>query len=307
MSATATVLAMSLGVVLIGLTLRDVFDALFHHGGKAMLSRAIMRTTWWVFHRLAHMRAQAFALAGPVALLVVVGTWAALLALGWAFILWPHMSTGVLYANGSPPGRAGGFLDALYLSLVTLGTIGFGDITPTAGWLKIVTPIEALLGFGLLTVSVSWLLSIYPALLRRRSLAYEISLLRKAEHETGTRVDRLDAEAGGHLYAELTSRLVAVERDFVAFPVSYYFAEPDERFSLAATMPYLLNLAERGASDSTPPSVRLRAVMLRGAIEDFALTTAELFHGRQSPSAATAVLDAYARDHLQKPLPSSPQ
>ena len=301
MPGAATVLAMTLGVALIGITLRDVFDALFHHGGKATLSRALMRATWWGFHRLAGARAQTFALAGPVALLVVVGTWAALLALGWALILWPHMPAGVQYASGSPPPPGGEFLDALYLSLVTLATIGFGDITPAAGWLKIVTPLEALLGLGLLTASVSWLLSIYPALLRRRSLAYEISLLRKAERETGTRVDRLDADAGGRLYAELTSRLVAVERDFVAFPISYYFAEPDERFSLAATMPYLLGLAERGADDSTPASLRLRAVMLREAIEDFAYTTADLFHGRGSRPPVAAVLEAYARDHRQQP------
>jgi hypothetical protein len=45
------------------------------------------------------------------------------------------------------------------------------------GWLQLITPLEALLGFGLLTGSISWLLSIYPALLRRHSLAYEIALL----------------------------------------------------------------------------------------------------------------------------------
>ena len=38
-------------------------------------------------------------------------------------------------------------------------------------------------------------------------------------------------------------RLVAVERDLVTIPLSYYFAERDERFSLAAVMPWLLALA----------------------------------------------------------------
>ena len=47
-----------------------------------------------------------------------------------------------------------------------------------------VVPIEALLGFGLLSASISWLLLIHPAIARRRTLADEIALLRKAEEET---------------------------------------------------------------------------------------------------------------------------
>ena len=69
---------------------------------------------------------------------------------------------------------------------MTLTTLGFGDVTPDAAWLRLVVPVEALLGFGLLSASISWLLLIHPALARRRSLAYEIALLRKAEQETGT-------------------------------------------------------------------------------------------------------------------------
>ena len=58
-----------------------------------------------------------------------------------------------------------------------------------------VVPIETLLGFGLLSASISWLLLIHPAIARRRTLAYEIALLRKAEAETGIPVVRLDVEA----------------------------------------------------------------------------------------------------------------
>ena len=57
--------------------------------------------------------------------------------------------------------------------------------------------------------------------------------------------------AAERLYAELTSRLVAVERDLVNFPIAYYFAESDERFSLPAVAPYMLASAA-GASGRTP-------------------------------------------------------
>jgi hypothetical protein len=106
-----------------------------------------------------------------------------------------------------------------------------------------------LLGFGLLSASISWLLLIYPALSRRRSLAYEITLLTEAGAHTGAPPAWLQGAAAEGVYAELTSRLVAVERDFVSFPIAYYFVERDKRFALASAMPTLLELAEQGRAE----------------------------------------------------------
>jgi len=189
-------------------------------------------------------------LAGPVGLVLVFASWAGLLVVGWTLIFLPHVPEGFHRATGSPADSDP--VEALNVSLVTLTTLGFGDVTPDAAWLRVIVPIEALLGFGLLSASVSWLLLIHPALARRRSLAYEIALLRKAEQETGTPLVQLGTGPVEQIYAELSSRLVAVERDLVNFPVTYYFAEANERFSLAIAMPYLVELGKLGGDPSVP-------------------------------------------------------
>lgn len=99
--------------------------------------------------------------------------------LGWALIYWPRMPDLFLYATGLKPTNNAGFLDAIYLSVMTLTTLGYGTITPTADWLRMFGPLEALIGFALLTVSLTWVTSIYPVLRRRRSLARQILLLRR--------------------------------------------------------------------------------------------------------------------------------
>ena len=71
----------------------------------------------------------------------------------------------------------------LYLSLVTLVTLGYGDIVPTSDWLRILQQLEALTGFAIVTASLSWVISIYPALGRRRALANKASLIRASEPE----------------------------------------------------------------------------------------------------------------------------
>lgn len=294
MFTLATVAVSALGVGLIALAGRDVFDALFHPEGRGTLGRLMMRTVWAALRRLAGPRRGIFALAGPTALLVVIGSWATLLIVGWALIFWPHVNDGFYAAAAVHPGT---FVEALHISLLTITTLGFADVVPHAGWLRLAVPLEALLGFGLLSASISWLLLIYPALSRRRSLAYEISLLIEAEQQTGVALERLDPASAERIYAELTSRLVAVERDLVSFPISYYFAERDERFALAALATRLHELAERGTGPGMSASAQLRAWMLLEALRDFSATTAERFHRRPGNS-TTDALAAYAHDHM---------
>jgi hypothetical protein len=85
--------------------------------------------------------------------------------------------------------------------------------------------------------------------------------------------------------------------DLVNFPITYYFSEADERSSLPAVAPYLLDLAVRGTSRPAGHA-RLRARLLRDAVDDFAATTAAWFH----PVAGATTeerLREYARDHLR--------
>jgi len=287
-SPLAAALSTVAGIALAGLALRDGFEALFHPDGRMLLSRTVMRLWWGVLQR----RPSALPLAGPLILLTILGCWLLLLVFGWALVLWPHFPEHFAFTAGAE-GRT--LVDALYLSVVTLSTIGYGDVTPAADALRLLVPLEALLGFGLLTAAISWLLSVYPALSRRRSLAYEIWLLREALGDEGGLVQR-EGRSAEQLYGELLSRLVAVERDLVTLPLSYYFAERDERFSLPGVMPWLLALADHGLGEKVPPRTRLRARMLRAAIDDFARTTAQRFQSGDVGTTAE-LLAAYARDH----------
>jgi len=292
-----TLLLSLLGAGLILVALRDIFDTLFHPSGKGMLSRALPRFLWRGVRRIGGRYPLAQELCGPVTLLAVIASWAALLAIGWAFVFWPHLARGFLLAPGLSAYAQGGFIDALYISLVTLTTLGYGDITPTSSWLKVLVPFEALVGFGLLTASLSWVISLYPAFSRHRSLAHEVNLVREAESETEIGVRQMDALAAEQMLGSLTTQLIAVQTDLIHFPISYYFRSSNERFELSAAMPYLLRVAQEGDSADYAPGVRMRASMLRGAIEDFSDTVGARFLDLPSASSAK-VLRAYARDNL---------
>lgn len=292
MSAAATIV----GVVAIAFGLRDVFHTVLHPGGHGSLSDGLQAAVWRLFRVLARPFPALLALAGPVALAATLGVWATLVAVGWALVLWPHLPQGFLIASGLDPAEQGGFADALYVSFVTLSTLGYGDIAPRSGWLRILGPLEAFVGFSLITAAISWILSVYPVLARRRSLARRIALIREGEPIAAVKALHLGGDSAATLLDELTTGIIAVEGDLSQFPVTYYFHGDDDRSSLCAAMPHLVRLAADASSPDCPPAIRLRGAMLQQAIQDFAAELGGRFLALPA-APVDAVLRAYAADH----------
>ena len=287
------------GAILITATLIDTFQTLFHPSGKGRLSRTLIYGVWKATHLVARRYPTALQIAGPLGFLVTLATWTAMLTLGWAFIYWPHLPDAFSFDPGMDPSYNSGFDAALYFSIVSLTTVGYGDILPNANWLRIIAPVQALAGFGLLTASITWLLSIFPALSHRRAFADEILLLRNTESEMGISVANLGSETAQQILGEATSQLITIRGDLIKFPIAYYFHSRDEQAELSVIMPYLLELVEKTSDAECAPEVRMQAMMLRGAIEKFSTTVASRFLGLSPSTPTDEVMEAYARDQLQ--------
>ncbi len=133
-----------IGITLILAVLRDVFRTLFPYAEKITASRVVIKDLWRGLHRLGVRRLHVLYAAGPLAFLAVVGGWFVLSAVGWAFVYWPHMSSAFSFREGLEAAARGGFLDALYFSLGTQATVGYGDIVPTNPWLMMSAMLQVL-------------------------------------------------------------------------------------------------------------------------------------------------------------------
>ncbi|MCZ4602806.1 potassium channel family protein [Streptomyces sp. Lzd4kr] len=284
------------GAGLVMVSLRDLFHTLWHptrHGG---LSRLVMTVLWRLARRI-RARGRVVGLVGPLAMVTVVGMWAGTVVIGWAVVYWPHMPEAFTFSPGSEAAQEPALLDSLYLSLVTVATLGLGDIAPAEGWLRLVSPLEALVGFALLTATVSWVLEIYPALTRRRVLAIRLALLRDADPATG----QLDSTAGALLLDSLATEVVRVRIDFTQYAEAYYFHDGDDHSSLAAMVGFAAALAQRGQT-ARRPEVRLAGSLLAGALADLAAILDQRFLHTGGPP--EAVFTAYATDHGRSSAPS---
>ena len=261
-----------LGIALIAIALRDIFDVLFHPVGRGIIARRVVLGVSGAARRLPGGSGTLRLLAGPIGYGAVVATWAALMALGWALIFMPQLPDGFTFGPGLDPAEHAGFLDALYISLVNLTSLGYGDISPASPLLKLLGPVETIFGLGLLTASISWLISIYGAISRRDSLAHEVHLVKEAEERLGEKLADADPELLESLLASFAEQLIRVRRDVIHFPITHYFRTEDEERALAGLLPFLGSMAEEASEESRPVALRVRAEILQETIDDFAET-----------------------------------
>ncbi|MCM0675557.1 potassium channel family protein [Micromonospora phytophila] len=277
------------GIGVVVIVLRDVFHTLLHPAGRGTLARLVMRLVWRSTGR-GGRTGRISGLAGPLGMAAVAVIWGAATTLAWALIYLPHMPEGFSFSSGVQPHERNDLLDSVYLSLVTVATLGFGDIVPTSGWLRLVAPVEAVVGFSLLTAVVSWILEVYPALTRRRILALRLALLRRARNHPE---DEPPEHLPPDLLADLAAAVAGVRVDLTQFPASYYFREQSQETALPAMLGYALGLVDR-ASESADPQVRVAGRMLSCALDDLATVLDDDF--LRVGGDTRALLRAYARD-----------
>ncbi len=164
----------ALGFALVLVVLTDVFfTVLFPASGHGPVRRPFSRWTWWCFaalgRRMGPSRRRRFlAYSGPVQITGTIFIWVSVLLVGWALVFQPALGHAVKAATGPTDT---GFDTALYYSGFALTTLGTGDVVATTGAYRLLTVVEAGVGFSVLTMVLTYFLSIYSALVSRKSFA----------------------------------------------------------------------------------------------------------------------------------------
>ena len=281
------------GTGMIVLMAVDVFHTLLYPQGMGPVCRMIMRGFWLLSRGFSD---RVSPVAAPMGMAAVIGAWACLSIMGWALIYLPHLPVGFVYSQGVP--QHADLSEAVYLSMVSLSTVGYGEIVPATPWLRFVMASQAVTGFGLLTATVAWILQTYPALSRRRSLAHDLNLFREAAGPLG--VSALEPRHVTELLESLARSVSTVSIDLLAFNETYYFKEAKQRGSLPATLTYAQQLASE-AQGSANADLRFAGCMLHAALDDLA----EVLRGRFGHSGPTssAVFQSYETHHRHRRNP----
>ncbi len=261
---------------------------LFRPGGQSALTMGVFRGVWRLTGAVGP---RARRLAGPLSIVLVMALWIGMLVVGFALIYWPSMPGAFTYASALEPQNEDGFVDALYFSWVTQSTVGFGSIAPAHGAVRMLAGLQATLGFGLLTLVVTWVLSVYPALQRQRAAASTLHALHAA-HEDGMPAREMHPGSLARQMEGLSPLLNQVRVDFVQYPSTFYFDAPSRSMGLAHCLPFVAALAR---SEDTADEARPAAAHLAASLD--LLATALADHLGMAGAGTDETLRAYRVHH----------
>lgn len=238
-----------LGIGLILTAFIDVYlTVLYPRTGKSVISLQLCKATWELFRQMSRWPIvggkNLLSYCGPTLLVLTATLWVLTLAIGFALLMWPALGTGIQASEGKTPTD---FATALYYSGFALTTLGVGDLVPKTALWRLVTVLEAAAGFSIITVSLTYLLSVYGALTQRNTFALSL------HHRSGGKAiaaDLLVRLKGYGKFEPAMQEISGIARDLLrlleshhAYPILHYFRFKDPRYALARMALISLDLA----------------------------------------------------------------
>jgi hypothetical protein len=211
-----------LGTILIVLVLSDVYlTVLYARIGTGIISHWLGAGVWRVFETatrpFTQRRDHLLSFAGPTMLVLMVIIWVAGLCCGGALVIHPRLGTSIQANTGATPTD---FVVALYIAGDSLTTVGTSDISPQTPFFRLFYLFDSLIGITVLTLTMTYLLEIYNALLRRNTFAVKLHTL------TGGSGDAVELVAGAGPQGRFDvgySHLTEIAAEMDNFSESHHF------------------------------------------------------------------------------------
>jgi hypothetical protein len=227
------------GVLLIVLVLLDVFlTVLYARIGAGILSRRLAHAMWAVFHTFARRMhsnpGTLVSFCGPTILVMLVLMWGCGLSLGSALILHPHLGTSIKAVSGHTDTD---FVTALFAGGSSLSVVGASSYEPQNGSFKMFYLLNSLVGVSVLSLTLTYLMQIYSALLRRNSVGLSLDLATGGKGDAAEFVAGVGPQGrfdiGYTVLANLAESLANLKEVHHFYPVLFYFRFKDPYYSVS--------------------------------------------------------------------------
>ncbi|PSM49479.1 Ion transport 2 domain protein [Chroococcidiopsis sp. CCALA 051] len=226
------------GTGIIILTLLDIYlTVLFHRLGSSVVSMPLNRGIWCFLRLVTQVipskSDRLLAHSGSIMIVAILAVWAASLMSGFALIIFPELGSAIQASEGKTPTD---FITALYYSGFSFTTLGTGDLVPKTATYRLLTLLEAALGFSSFTITITYLLSVYNALITRNTFA--LSLYHRTDG-TGDAAELLARLGASGELSGIQQDLSNMARDLIellelqhSYPVLIYFRFRETYYTL---------------------------------------------------------------------------
>lgn len=224
------VLFLILGIVIILLVTVDLLTTTLRMGGGGFISTFVSKWTWNLFFFMAKKDAKSHLLnlAGFFILIVLILTWLILIWSGYSLIYLSDLDS-VVESSGEIPANTVG---NIYFVGYTLSSLGNGDLKAGTDFWRIVTNIMSFYGFFFITLTITYILPVLDAAIKKRTLSAYIFQLGKTPDEILK--NGWNGENFNMLYDQFknmhTMVLDHTERH-LAYPILHYFHSQNAKYA----------------------------------------------------------------------------
>lgn len=214
-----------------------LWTTLWVDGGAGPVASRLSTWAWRGTRSLLDHHRRALSLFGPVLVVLAILCWITLLWTGWVLLF--ASDPGSLLSTRdyrTPAGWAG----RVYFVGYSLTTMGNGDYTPSGGTWQVAAALCALSGLFLLTLVISYLLSLVGAVVRSRAFASEVRGLGSTAEEVLLRAwNGHDFRSLDLTLSSLSAQLAVLTEQNLFYPVLHHFHSTDPRKSVALSLAIL--------------------------------------------------------------------
>ncbi|SDK72127.1 Ion channel [Salinimicrobium catena] len=224
------VLVLSIGLLLLILIIYDFFFTTLSGSGAGFISKNVASLTYRAMRKFAGpTNRKTFEYSGMIVNLCVLFVW---IVIVWAglFLVYSYDPDAITNSSSRPAN----WVERLYFTGYVLSTLGLGNFKPITPFFEIMTGIFSFFGFIFFTSSMTYLISVSSAVIRKRTLSRSISTLGKKPSEIADKLKNLQPSYRDQqilsLQEQITSHLVSHQ----AYPVVHFFSHqnPENCFNL---------------------------------------------------------------------------
>lgn len=238
---------------------------------------AFYKTFWSIWRTLARLAPPAhqdnvLSIFGPLSLLMLLSIWALGLIVSFATLEW-SLGSPITAPEGTPT-----YGTYLYLSATTFVTLGFGDVTPSNNFARLMADIEGGVGFGFLALVIGYFPVLYGAFSRRE---VEIALLdarASSPPSAGALLQRVGVHPENTDLLEMLGRYerwaAELMESHLSYPILMYYRSQHDRQSWLSALTTILDacaiLIAAGPNSKITWQARMTFAMSRHAAVDLA-------------------------------------
>jgi hypothetical protein len=217
------------GSVMIAFGVLDLFMTVLYYDAAGPLSLRLYRLVWFLCRRLASKvpdRHTYFVLSLGVPLMVLGSLilWIALQVFGFAAIYYVGLHGGAFRFS---EGLEASVVEALYLSGISLSGLGYGDLAPVTAPYQLVAALQALMGYGFLTLAIAYVVNVYKVIedmgVLSSDIYHESERTYDSRHILELHFHRGDPRDLGGRLNNFYNGLISHHEGMRHYPVVYYF------------------------------------------------------------------------------------